>query len=121
MVQRGQGPELAGQGQGLGAARGRIHWVARTLEPARTQGQVIRVVVFRVQPGPLHVGQELIDVYPQNPMQASARFFIGNLHYQNQEWKTAREKLYRVVTDYPESIPAQLAENRLRDMRQNGH
>jgi TolA-binding protein len=46
---------------------------------------------------------------------------MGYIHYENSSWAQARKELSAVVSDYPGTTAARLANDRLQRMQQEGH
>lgn len=63
----------------------------------------------------------LIERYPGSNKEGDALLKIGFSHYELKQWPQARAALEQVRNQYPGTTLARLAENRLRNMRLEGH
>ena len=59
--------------------------------------------------------------FPASPKVSDARLKIGYAYYEIENWEKARNVLSTLVTDYPNSSVARLANKRLARMRDEGH
>ena len=55
------------------------------------------------------------------PKVADSRLKLGFILYEQQNWKAARSELEAVVSAYPTSTAARLANDRLARMKKEGH
>ena len=62
----------------------------------------------------------LVTDFPQSPKVPDARLKIGYIHYENGNRKLARQELSTVVSTYPGTTAARLANDRLQRMQQEG-
>jgi tol-pal system protein YbgF len=63
----------------------------------------------------------LVNEFPQSPKLPDARLKIGYIHFENGSWKEARQTLSGVVSSYPGTTAARLANDRLQRMQKEGH
>ena len=56
-----------------------------------------------------------------SPKLPGARLKIGYIYYEKQNWAAARQELSALVTGYPGSTEARLADDRLQRMKKEGH
>jgi len=82
---------------------GEAHYVTREFNPALTEFQ------------------KVVTQYPTSSKVADARLKIGFIDYELRQWAEARTALNGVITDYPGTQAAQLAQERLSRMKQEGH
>ncbi len=64
---------------------------------------------------------KLIKSHPQSPKLPDARLKIGFIHYEKQDWASARQELDGLVADFPGTTAARLAGDRLTRMKKEGH
>jgi tol-pal system protein YbgF len=65
--------------------------------------------------------EKVIVSFPESQKVPDALLKTGYIAYELGNWKTARKKLTEVVSRFPKSSAARLAENRLRRMKQEKH
>ncbi len=65
--------------------------------------------------------EKVINLYPASSKIPDAKLKLGYTHYELQQWAKARDVLTGVMTSYPNSSFALLAEKRLNRMTQEGH
>jgi tol-pal system protein YbgF len=82
---------------------GEAHYVTREFKPAMKEFE------------------KVISKYPTSDKVADARLKIGFIHYELKQWSQARDTLNDVIAGFPGSRVAQLAEERLARMTQEGH
>ncbi len=82
---------------------GEAHYVTREFKPALSEFQ------------------KVVTQYPNSAKVPDARLKIGFINYELQQWGEARTTLGRVVADFPGTRAAQLADERLARMKQEGH
>ena len=63
----------------------------------------------------------LVEQYPNSPKAADSRLKMGYIFYEKKDWAAARQALNAVVSDYPGSTAARLADDRLKKMKKAGH
>lgn len=71
--------------------------------------------------GAIKAFNTLLMNHPQSPKYSHALLKIGFSHYELREFGRARELLQRVRSDYPGTVAARLAEQRLKKMTAEGH
>jgi tol-pal system protein YbgF len=64
---------------------------------------------------------KVIQRYPASTKAPDAKLKLGFTHYELQQWEQARNVLRELNEQYPNTTVAQLAENRLERMDQEGH
>ena len=62
----------------------------------------------------------LVTDFPQSSKVPDARLKIGYIHYEKSNWKLARQELSTVVSTYPGTTAARLANDRLQRMSKEG-
>jgi tol-pal system protein YbgF len=65
--------------------------------------------------------KQLAAAYPMSPKLPGARLKIGYIYYEKQDWAAARQELGSLVTGYPGTTEARLADDRLQRMKKEGH
>ena len=65
--------------------------------------------------------EEVLTGYPSSTKVPDAELKIGFIQYELKDWTRARAVLNQVVSSYPGTTVARLAEDRLRLMRIEGH
>jgi tol-pal system protein YbgF len=65
--------------------------------------------------------RELTTRFPQSPKVADSHLKIGFIYYEKQDWKASRSELENVVSTWPTSTAARLANERLARMKQEHH
>jgi tol-pal system protein YbgF len=65
--------------------------------------------------------KRVTEKYPNSPKLADAKLKIGYSLYELKEWDKARQVLEEVMQDAPSTTASQLAANRLRQMKVEGH
>jgi tol-pal system protein YbgF len=65
--------------------------------------------------------EKVIELYPASSKIPDAKLKLGYTHYELQQWAKARDVLTGVMTSYPNSSFALLAEKRLSRLTQEGH
>ncbi len=65
--------------------------------------------------------QVVVGKFPMSRKMADALLKIGFCNYELQQWQDARSALNRVVSEYPDSTAARLANQRLQRMNSEGH
>ena len=63
----------------------------------------------------------LIEEFPDSPKVPDTRLKIGYIHYEQHDWSAAREELNSIVSAYPDSEVAQLANARIKRMKDEGN
>jgi tol-pal system protein YbgF len=82
---------------------GETYYVTRDFEPA------------------LETFTDLIEEFPDSPKVPDTRLKIGYIHYEQHDWSAAREELSSIVSAYPDSEVAQLANARIKRMKDEGN
>jgi len=77
--------------------------------------------VLRRFPAAIESFKMVTEKYPNSPKLADARLKIGYSYYELKDWDKARQELEAVMQSAPSSTAAQLASNRLRQMKVEGH
>lgn len=77
--------------------------------------------VLRRFPAAIQSFKHVTEKFPNSPKLADAKLKIGYSYYELKEWDKARKELEEVVQTAPSSTAAQLAANRLRQMKVEGH
>ena len=65
--------------------------------------------------------QRVVDKYPQSRKLPDAMLKIGYCRYETKQWDTAKTILTQVVTQYPDTPAAHLAQQRLEKMAAEKH
>lgn len=63
---------------------------------------------------------KVVDSYPNSAKVSDALLKMGYIHYEQGDWKAARERLQAVAQRYPDSTAARLANERLQRMDREG-
>ena len=65
--------------------------------------------------------QAVIERYPDSRKIPDALLKVGYCNFELENWETSRAALSKVVSDYPETTPARLANQRLARLKSEGH
>jgi tol-pal system protein YbgF len=76
--------------------------------------------VLRRFPQAIENFNQVLSRFPNSPKLADAQLKIGFSHYELQAWPQARQVLEQVLKDFPATTAAQLAQNRLHQMKLDG-